>query len=57
MRYSPQWSTLRTSLMFSTSTPVFRLSMASKWEELLAEMHEAHEHGVPGIGAGEIAAL
>jgi len=43
--------------MFSTSTPVFRLSMASKWEELLAEMRTAREHGVPGIGAHEIAAV
>ena len=44
-------------MMFSTSTPVFRLSMASKWEELLAEMRRAREHGVPGVGVREIAAV
>lgn len=45
--------------MFSTSTPVFRsrLSIPSKWEELLAEMRVAREHGVPGIGAREIATV
>jgi len=33
-----------------------KMNMESQWEELLAEMRRAREHGVAGIGAREIAA-
>ena len=46
--------------MSSTRTPSklsTELGMAPRWEELLAEMRAAHEHGVPGVGARAIATV